>query len=217
MVTLVNNHVLFPHPADWRTRPEWSRRWENEITDAVTGAETRRALRSQPRVSLAFTITPRTIDERARLSDRVLAATKSGLACAPYHGRAASLDADGSGTEITVRAGRTWAVGDYIFLRASDDSYEVRQLTAVNLAAGIWTLEFADALTAEYPAGAFVWPLIFGAFDAGEMSARSPVVGPIRVTIRELVSLASAQLGAVAPPGGTGIGSMAIGSTFVVS
>lgn len=219
MVVLVNNHVLFPNAANWKHRPEWSRQWENEIGTAVTGAETRNALRTQPRITLAFTITPRSVVEQTEFDDRIRAASKSGFACAPYHGRGAILNDDAWATDvsITVKAGRTWTVGDYLFLRAADESYEVRLLTAVNLAAGIWTLEFADELTGDHRAGSFAWPLIFGEFKPAEMAARSPRTGPARITIRELISPATAALGAVVPPVGTGIGYMKIGSTFEVA
>ncbi len=219
MVATINNHVLFPNVANWARRPEWSRQWENEIGTAVTGAETRNALRSQPRITLAFTITPRTTGEQIEFDDRIRAAAKTGFACAPYHGRGAILNDDAMATDVsvTVKAGRTWAVGDYLFLRASDESYEVRLLTAVNLSAGIWTLEFDDALAGNYPAGSFAWPLIFGEFKPDEMTARSPRTGPARITIRELTSPATAALGAVVPSVGTGIGSMKVGTDFEVT
>src|SRR5436190_1502696 len=106
MVTLVNDHVLFPNPADWASPPDWSRQWHNEIGTAVSGAESRHALRVQPRITLGFTITPRDVVEQGEFDDRIRAALKAGLACAPYHGRGSWLTAPAAGVAVNVRPGR---------------------------------------------------------------------------------------------------------------
>lgn len=217
MVELVNNHVLFPHPADWSSPPDWSRQWHNEIGTAVTGAESRHALRVQPRASLAFTVTPRDVVEQSELDDRIRAALKSGYACAPYHGRGSLLTATASGTAVTVQSGRTWSAGEYLFLQSANDTYEVRLLTVATLVFGVWNLEFSGDIAGTYPAGTFVWPLLFGEFTCDTMNARAPRTGPARVSIRELVAPASVTLGSVTPPGGTGIGSMAIADDFAIA
>lgn len=216
MVELVNNHVLFPHPANWKERPEWSRQWQNEISGAVTGAETRTATRVQPRVSLSFTITPSSLVEQAEFDDRIRAALKTGFGCAPYHGRAEILADNVGGDECRVIAGRNWAAGDYIFFRSPNDTHEIMQVEAANLAAGIWTLGLSNSFASVHLAGALVWPVLFGEFSVPGMAARSAVTGPARITIRELISPATATLGAVTPPVGAGIGVWKIGTTFAV-
>src|SRR5690349_12811880 len=128
MVELVNNHVLFANEADWTVRPQWQRAWKTAVVDALTKAQSRFGLRSNPRASLQFTITPVSQQEQARFDDCIRAAKKSGLACAPMHGRGALLTADASGDEITTNEGWPWAIGDYCFFRFGD-TYEVRQLT----------------------------------------------------------------------------------------
>jgi hypothetical protein len=216
-MTLINDHVLFPQPCDWAARPEWARQWESGVSTATTGAESRRGLRPEARESLTFLITPADAVAQAEFAEQINAARKSGLACAPAHGHGATLTAPAVGTEVTVTAGRTWRVGEQLFFQAADESYEVRELTAVNLTDDVWTLGFDDALTGTYAAGQLVWPLLFGEFRCDQIGAEMPTCGPARISIAELTAAASAQLGAVTPPGGTGIGSMAIGSTFVVS
>ncbi len=116
-VELVNGHVLLPNQANWSERPKWSRRWQNEVTDSVTGKESRFALRSQPRVSLSYRVTPANIVATQMLDDRIRAAAKSGKACCPYFGRGAALDADANAGDNTVqlRNAWLWQAGDYFF------------------------------------------------------------------------------------------------------
>jgi hypothetical protein len=215
--TLVNGHVLFWFSADRKVQPDWSRTWHSEIAPAVTAAETRRGLRARPPVKLAWLITPATLTEQIALHECVMAAKKSGLAAAPYHGRSSQLQAEAAAsTSVVVNNNFAWAVGDWIFLRHANGTIETRQLTAVNLVDGEWTLDFAAALDETHAASALIWPLLFGEFAAEEMEARSPKTGPLRVSITELISARSAQLGAVAPPAGTGIGVWKIEDTFIV-
>lgn len=218
MVTLVNNHVLFALDANRKVQPEWSRTGQSDVVAAVTAAESRRAVRVMPRVRLAFQISPVNLAEQIELDNCVMAAMKSGLACAPYHGRSSVLTASAAAvTSITVNNNFSWAVGDYIFLQASNGDYEVRQLTSAVLASGTWTLGFTGALTGDYSAGSMVWPLLFGQFTAEDMAARSAQYGPIKISITELISARTGQVGALVAPGGSGIGSMIIGETFIVA
>lgn len=199
MVELVNNHVLFPNPANWTRRPKWQRSWQNEVADAVTVSESRVALRSDPLAALTFLITPQSQQEQARFDDRVRAAKKLGLACAPLHGFSQVLAEDVAGDEAHVLDGREWNVGDYIFFRGGDDSYESFQVETASLVSGVWILGLSGFFTGIHLAGELVWPMIFGTFSASEMSATTPNLGQLPITIAETLSPRSAQIGAVAP------------------
>lgn len=213
-VELINNHVLIPHDADWAQPPEWSRAWQTGLVTAVTGQGSRQALRAVARHALTWLITPCSLNEQVRLDDRVRAAVKLGLACAPFHGRGGALVDAFTGDTFQCRPGWDWTVGDYVFVRNSD-GYEISRVASANLELGTWTVELEDVLTGTYRD--FAWPLIFGKFTCAEMEAASPRVGPLRVTISELTNARSAQLGSVAPPSGAGIGVMVVADDFTVT
>jgi hypothetical protein len=215
MVTLVNNHVLFSLMADRKVQPEWSRTGQSDVVAAVTAAESRRAMRVMPRVRLSFLISPRNLAEQIELDNCVMAASKSGLAAAPYHGRSSSISSVAS-TSVVLNNNFSWAVGDYLFLRSAS-GFEVRLLTSAILTSDLWTLGFTGALTGDYSAGNLAWPLLFGEFATEEMEALSPQYGPVKIAITELISARTVQVGELVAPGGSGIGSMIIGETFIVA
>lgn len=218
-VELVNGHVLLPNGADWSTRPRRTRRWQSGISTAVTGRESRQALRQEPRLSIEVQICgAATIVAQQMLDDRIRAAAKLGLACLPHHGRGGNLtaDADAGANEVTVSDAWPWQAGDYFFA-GDENGSDAIIVTAAVLAAGIWTLTLEDVLTFDHLAGAFAWPLLFGEFSASKMPALTPRFGPVRVTVSELTSARSAQLGELVPVAGDGIGHMIVGDTFEVA
>lgn len=217
-VELVNGHVLFPNAADWTQKPKWSRAWQNVVIGAVTGQESRQALRANPRVTLSFRLTPVGIGATQMLDDRLRAAAKSGLACAPYHGRgcliAATVLAGVSG--VTVNNAWPWQAGDYFF-SGNENASDAKLVTEAELADAVWTLTLDDALDFDHVAGAFAWPLLFGEFSADDLAALTPRIGAAAIKITELVSGRTAQVGAVTPDAGDGIGSMIIGEDFEIA
>lgn len=90
-VELVNDCVVFPEQINWKDRVKWSRRWDTQIVGGITGAEDRSSGRSAPLQRLEYTITTYSIQARARLNARLLAAYKSGRACVPFWGRGQEL------------------------------------------------------------------------------------------------------------------------------
>lgn len=216
---LINQHVLFAQPADWKQPPTWSRVWQNQVASAVTGAESRLGVRAQPRVGLEFTITPRNLAEQIELNECVLAAKKSGLACAPYHGRGCALTATAAAdaTAKTLRANFAWAAGDWALFCDANGHAEAHEITAVGTpGTGLTTLQPAEALTRAYSAGLLVWPLLFGRFECDELPARSGVNGPARIKITERIAARTAQVGVDPVVSGSGIGYWKIGDTFIV-
>ncbi|HVU07864.1 MAG TPA: hypothetical protein VHG89_04895 [Verrucomicrobiae bacterium] len=215
MITSVNNHVLLPHPANWGDSPPTSQRvWQTEIVAALTGAEQRQALRAVSRRQLTFTVTARTLPERARLEARVEVATKSGLACAPLHGRACVLAQNANGNSLTLNpaVAWNWQAGDYAFLMDDDQTFDALPVAVVNgltLDFGLGTLNF------NWPQGRLVWPLIFGKFSADKANALDGFLSEQKLTIAELVGARSVPLGVI-PASVPGIGTTLIGSTFIV-
>jgi hypothetical protein len=214
-VATINNHVLFAQDADWRFAPDWKRRWQTEVSASVTGSQSRRSLRSVARHSLTFQITPTDLNEQVRLDDALRQAKKTGLACAPLHGRACRIEGSFTGTELICGRGWDWQAGDYVHV-ANDTGYEVAEVESADYDEGdeLWTLTLADALIGNYIN--FVRPILFGKFDCTEMTAITPTLGPVRITISELVSSRSVQIG-VTPVAADGIGVMALETTFEVA
>lgn len=214
MVTLINNHVLIPNGANWATKPNWSRAWQTALASAVVGKESRYALRSTPRITLRYLITTADIATTQQLHDRLRAALKSGFACVPYHGRGVSLvdDVAAGAAEVTVMDGWSWQVGDYFFC-GYEDGFDAKLVTAAVLDAGVWTLTLDAVLDLDHAAGSNAWPLLFGKLMAPDLPALTPRVADVQVTLSELTSGRAAQIGAVVPPVGAGVGYSIVGTT----
>lgn len=217
MITLVNNHVLLPHAADWSEEPETKRVWQTETSEALPGSETRQALRAVARRGLSFSFTAHSQEERSRFDARWDAAQVSGLACAPFFGRGSTLAADAAAGDsaVTVELPGAWAwqAGDYVALVNSDTMFDAVKVTGV--AAGVLTLE--TPLDNDWPEGWTAWPLIFGMLTSDKATVLTSWHESLRLTINQLVAERSIQLGAVVPPAGTGIGVWNVNSTFTVT
>ena len=206
------NHVLIPHPANWASPPTFKRTWQSEIVSGLPGNETRSALRAVPRRQITFTITTRTLAERARLDARIEAATKSGLACAPLHGRACVLAAATVNTlTLASPLAWNWQAGDYAILLEDDQTCDVAKISAVNQN----TLDLETPLQLNWFTGHLVYPLIFGKFSAEKQSALDGALAEQTLTVAELVSSRAVAIGSLPmiPPG---IGAALLGSTFIV-
>jgi hypothetical protein len=200
----------------WQTPPVSRRVWETEITEALLGQETRQALRAVARRQIIFTVTATTPSGRSRLDARVDAALKSGLGCAPLHGRACFLGANlaAGANSLTLAAGGAWnwQAGDYVALLQDDMTFDVLPVTGV---AGLVLSLAATAPAYNWTLGALAWPVIFGAFTADKEAAVSGMLAQWKVTVTELVSGRSAQIG-VSPAHVPGVGEQVIGSTNVI-
>ena len=75
---------------------------------------------------------------------------------------------------------------------------------------------FAPNLAHAYPAGALVWPMMFGKFTMQKQSGVTAWHADVRLTIDELAARHQAAIGTV-PGGGVGIGAWSVGSTFRVN
>jgi hypothetical protein len=215
-VTLINSHVLIPDSPNWRTEPAWSRAWQTQVAGGVTGAESRTAVRMAPRVSLRWTVMSLTLQDHWQLDDRIRAALKLGLACAPYWGRGIKLALDLTADLCTLTSDLwPWAEDDYIFLLDAFGLWEVRQIIAV--AGAVLTLD--DDVARTYTAPLLVWPLLYGELKA-DMSALTSWHADVPLELREYSAPESAVVvGDYTPPDpdeDLAIPEMAVGSTFVV-
>ncbi len=208
---IINNHVLVPHLYNAAVSIPWSRRWQNEISTAVEGSETRSGFRNEARASISWTVTPTTLQDHQQLEQAANDAMKAGYGCAPYWARGQKLSADVTATAVSF-SGLNWtfAVGDWVYFLGEDGVYNVRQFLTV----APYVLSAAVART--FGAGGLCWPIIFGKFSFKEVVAKTGHIGSIKMTISELVSPKVQQLGAVTPPAGTGISVWTIGSTFTI-
>jgi hypothetical protein len=237
MIPLVNSHVLFP-TVNWRNDPQYSRAWQTDISTLVTGAEARAGLRSAPRRSLTWLVSPRSLPLNSSFDDAVRAAKRTGLACAPFWGHACMLSvacAAGSNEVLLVSSAWLWQPGDYIFLRDAAGNYETALIvnaqnhtqlgdpdTEEVLGDGDMvlgepppiTLLLSAPITGTYAAGLQAWPLLFGKFTSAEMEAVVSHRGELTLTIEERTSPQATQLGAVVQSG-TGIGVFIVGTALV--
>lgn len=211
-VELVNGHVLIPQRANYADTPSTERRWQNEVDEAEWGNESRFALRSVARRAVRWRVTPGDIQDNAGLIDCILAAKKSGLACAPFYGRGSEIAQTVSGTTLEIEPTLwPWAQGDYLILIDDAGNYDVRQVDAI---AGE-TITLDSAVSRPYGCGLFVWPLLFGKFNCDGLSALRAELGEASLTVQELTSAESQTIGVAGPPI-DGIGGWIIEDTFIV-
>ena|SRR5579859_5437410 len=212
MITL-NGYTLFPHQADWSTRPSWKRKWQTGVGSGTTGLEQRSALRAQPLHSLTYTVTAASLPLRSRLDARVDQATKSGLAAVPFFGRGAVLEVPAAaGTNSLTLSDAVnpwpWQIGDYAVLLGADDTiYDV--LAVQNVVGNVLTLagNLGNTWLSEW-----VRPLLFGKFSSEKQTVISPWYTPVKITVTELTSSRSAQIG-ITPAQAPGVGAQVIGRT----
>lgn len=210
-VETVNGHVLFPHQANFGAAPSLDRWWETEIADSEFGQESRFGLRAVPRKVLKWDVTAQDLQEQSQLADRILAAMRSGLACAPHWGRGSVLVNRVTGVTVTIETSLwPWAADDYLIFIDDNGDYEVAQiLTAVG------TTITLTASVASPHSSVYVWPLIFGRFSVDGYSLLTSRHGQATLAISELTSPESVTVGTQGPAI-DGIGGWIIGDTFIV-
>lgn len=165
----VNGHVLLPHYPDWSRNVQRARVWQTSVDRALTGFESRQALRPKPRERLSFRVESRDADDLTLLLGRVDAALKAGLACVPSWGRGIPLvAASGDSVELARDAWADLQTGSFLFLAepGARETFEVAEVLSVSGD----TVTLADPLGSVWGAGHWAWPLLFGrpAFSALE-------------------------------------------------
>ncbi len=181
-VQLVNGHVLLPDYPAWTARVQSERRWLTAVDRALSGSESRQALRPRPRERIAFRIESRDPAELCGLLARVDAALKAGRACCPSWGRGIPLVSAVGDTVVLSR--NAWAgVQGYIFL-SDREAYEVGEVKAA--AAGQITL--AGTLARDWSAGGWVWPLVFGRPTFSDIEHRTDWHAGLTVTVSEIAT-----------------------------
>lgn len=128
-VETLNDCVIFPHQANWKTLPKWNRLWQTRLSTATKGGEDRSTGAVKPLRSIEFSVTAFSIPDRARLEARILAALKSGRAVGPLWGRGqllepvapAAVEFDGFTTVYNYRATDLTVGKLYYYERGKDD------------------------------------------------------------------------------------------------
>lgn len=212
-VELVNGHVLFPHRSNWSTPPDMDRSWQSNVIDSEFGDETRFSLRQFPRRTVRWYVTARDLTEQSQLADRILAAKRSGLACAPAWGRSCELAAAVTAAAVQVEPTLwPWAQGDFLLLIDDGGNHDARQVASV--LGNVLTLSVP--VSRPYHAGLLIWPLIFGKFVADSLQLITMRNGHATLSISELTSPDSADRLGTPGPGGEGIGFWYVEQDFVV-
>jgi hypothetical protein len=175
-VTLVSDHVLLPHQADWSSRPRYGRVWRTAVDQTLAGTERRAGSRPSPWQQLEFSVLPFNHVERARFDDRFREAMKSGRIAVPFLGKGVRLAsaAAASATSLTLtRRSDELVAGTYAFIQpqvpASFDTWDLLLLDAASGTA----LTLAEPLANGYSASTYVWPLLFGRPELRSMAPRN--------------------------------------------
>jgi hypothetical protein len=161
MITLISDHVLLPHQADWSQQPELRNAWHSSVDASLLGIENRKSFRDAWR-ELRYLITPYNHVERARLEARVGAGMKSGRVAVPIWDRGWRLASNSTSSLITLNTSAHGLVPlDWIFLHASDPaSYDRWDAVLVKSTSG--TAISITSLTNSYLMGEWVRPMLFG-------------------------------------------------------
>ena len=164
-VTLVSDHVLLPHQANWLTQPQLSRLWRSPVTQALTKSEDRLSVRQNSWLVLSYEVLPYNQIERARFDVRFKEGMKTGKLAVPFWGKGVRLAKDhhiGQTTLSLSRANHGFTSGQRLLVQSSVpaefDAWDVCLISTV--ASDVLTI--ATALTNEYKLGTRVWPLLYG-------------------------------------------------------
>lgn len=196
-LTKVNGHTIIPHLADWSTPPSRERQRASLIRRAAAGAADAAANRDTAFESWSWSVFPFDLEERAILEARILAASAECKACCPKFGMGWPLASSTSGELLIARSftlEEAWpfpAVGDYIVMIDEKWStpggarWEAGQITGSS-DPGTYTVAWASrfgAIDYEFRAGSFVWPLLFGRFQAERSEPQSGRISQYRMTL----------------------------------
>jgi hypothetical protein len=121
-VEKINDCVLIPHHSDWSEKFQWSRKWDTQIAAGVTSAEDRSQATPTSYQKISYKTLAISLQERARLTARVLEALKTGRACGPFWARQSITTGGTLGLGVPFGFGLTlenpywkWQAGDYVF------------------------------------------------------------------------------------------------------
>lgn len=135
-VDKIDDCVVVPNHHDWSEKLKWSRTWSTQIAHGVTGTEDRSNGRRGAYQKIQFRVLAISVEQRARLTARVLEALKTGRACAPFWGRQNITTGIPPIHDVPFGEGFVlespywpWQSGDYVFFTvARPMSFENRSL-----------------------------------------------------------------------------------------
>ncbi len=170
---------LWPHLPDWSGGFDVRRGFKTDIIASRNNTEQRRAIRTDPRISVEY----RTVvsDDDFRDAKHFLRAWQNKPAIIPDFARWATTTAQSnSGTSaLTVSPMPVWAVaGQNLILCGAGNVMERVQVSSI---AGT-TINLEDTLDATWASGSVLRPTFFGLLD-GKIGARRPTRGAAEIDV----------------------------------
>ena len=86
-ITLVSDHVLIPHQADWTNTPDLQRIWRSNVDKSLANEEDRLSVRQNAWKRLSYQVLPFNHVEHSRFQVRMREAHKRGKIVVPFFGR----------------------------------------------------------------------------------------------------------------------------------
>lgn len=202
MIETIQGCTLLPLPIDWDAgTADYSYQWPGDLAAAVRGAESRGVMSVHPQVTLTF---PWICGERQTeaLVARLRRALKSGRACVPAAGRASFLRSASTAGSLTLALAPgawDWSLGaspvPVLVWSADMLRHGVGWVSGYSAGSGAGpTIDLnwvgfpqyeasGILLTEDLPAGALVYPLLFGRaeIDEAELLTADTSDGSIRL------------------------------------
>jgi hypothetical protein len=187
---LLNDHVFFPHAANWLQLPRSSRALDTGIVTALDGSEERQAHIGDTKNSLSFLIDPFDLRERALLEERILAALKSGKAACPHLGKARVCEVTDA---VCLVSGAGLAIGDFLYFLGEGLGEEQWELAEIAGIAGDVVTLTAPLSTINDQLITQTWPIFYGSLKVENLTAVTGSRGPITLNFVPPVDVAAAQ------------------------
>lgn len=164
-ITEVADHILLPHIADWTRKPTLERIWKTGLEASLGGSEDRASVRHEAWMKLTYQVLPYGHVERARFDDRMRAGLKAGKLCVPLWGKGVPLSEEattGHAQLNLVRSNHPFTAGKYAIIQSQVPAeFDTWDLCLVDSVSGA-RLNLTGQISHDYPAGTYVWPLLFG-------------------------------------------------------
>lgn len=139
--------------------------WRGGVDSSLTGAEDRVSVRSTAWMRFTYQVLPFNHVERALFDYRFKRGLKAGKLAVPLWGKGVPLNSDADKNHTFVyltRSDHGFSAGKYALIQSSVPSkFEEWDLLLILSVSGT-RLNLSTGLSRFYPAGTYVWPLLFG-------------------------------------------------------
>ena len=179
------DHFLLPHQADWRNPPKQEKLWRGAVDRSLTGAEDRVSVRGNSWIRFSYSVLPFNQIERSLFEYRFKRALKAGKVAVPHWGRGSQIPIQMLGNETSITLAKKspyLTAGVWCFIQSSVPSeFDVWDIAKISSVANQITLHLAGTIENRYPAGTYVWPLLFGRPIAERFAPMNLARGEYRV------------------------------------